>query len=285
LLKQGWCTPLPLLLCRAARLPARVIMCSTLLMWHTSAFGCTHAENIFTHFPDAAIDASFTATSDLEAAASVSDDFGSIEEVFQHVSGVNKVIAGHVGGTAASANYARISSDRTRHAESADVRGHRAKVAHGQSLQALFAVAHEPVQLDRQGLDRGSQSRSVALHATKDQQRIAAACIEQLDRAPLFAAASMTSSGPLIAFDEVEDYHQNYASRHPDELHVVLHDAPKTAKPKKQLPGPYVERMAMDGAMPDCSQLRCWNGKTPACVAGLPARKNVLVLCETASKR
>jgi peptide-methionine (S)-S-oxide reductase len=37
--------------------------------------------------------------------------------VFEHVKGVRNVVSGYAGGSARDANYAAVSSERTRHAE------------------------------------------------------------------------------------------------------------------------------------------------------------------------
>ena len=247
-LKQHCCS---LLLCRAARSSARLGVRSTLLLLLTTLIGCTSPKNIFTHFPGPTIDASLAATTELEAAVFAGGCFWGIEEVFQHVKGVQQVISGYSGGTAASASYALVSTGRTQHAESVHVLYDRAKVSYGQLLKIFFAVAHDPTQLDRQGPDRGPQYRSVIFYITKDQQRIADAYIQQLNDAQVFTAPIVTRLSPLMAFHQAEDYHQDYASRHPGELYIVLHDAPKVRNLQKHLFGLYVERMAMDGAMPN----------------------------------
>ena len=229
----------------------RIAACGALLLALASLGGCTFSAKTTANFPGPVVDASLATDRELEAAVFAGGCFWGIEAVYQHVKGVDRVVSGYSGGTAASANYALVSSGRTHHAESVHVLYDRAQVSYGQLLKIFFAVAHDPTQLNRQGPDRGSQYRSAIFYTTKDQHRIANAYIEQLNQVHVFDDPIVTSLAPLMAFHVAEDYHQNYASRHPDELYILLHDAPKVAHLKKRLPGLYVERMTRDGATPN----------------------------------
>lgn len=213
--------------------------------------GCSLPAAPIETFPEPGIDASLAPQRELEAAVFAAGCFWGVEEVYQHVKGVHNVVAGYSGGNAASANYAMVSSGNTKHAESVHVLYDRSQVSYGQLLKVFFAIAHDPTQLNRQGPDRGPQYRSAIFYTSKEQERIADAYIEQLNTASVYKKPVVTSLAPLMAFHAAEDYHQNYASRHPDELYILLHDAPKIARLKKRLPGLYVERMATDGATPD----------------------------------
>ncbi len=239
----------PLVRCAAQSLIG-VVACSILLVALGSLGGCTYSGRAVA-FPDPAVDAALATDREFEAAVFAGGCFWGTEAVYQHVKGVHNVVAGYSGDTSASANSATVSAGRTQHAESVHVLYDRAQVSYGQLLKIFFAVAHDPTQLNRQGPDRGPQYRSAIFYTTRDQRRIADAYIEQLNRAQVFDAPIVTSLSPLMAFHEAEDYHQNYASRHPGELYVVLHDAPKVAALKKKLPGLYVQRMTRDGATPD----------------------------------
>lgn len=208
--------------------------------------GCSASPPIVA-IPEPTLDAALSPQQDLEAAVFAGGCFWGVEAVFQHVKGVRNVMSGYSGGTAASANYELVSSGATQHAESVHVLYDRAQITYGQLLKVFFAIAHDPTQLNRQGPDRGTQYRSAIFYASLEQQRIAAAYIAQLESAGAFKDRIVTSLAPLMAFHEAEAYHQDYASRHPDQLYILLHDAPKVARLKQRLPGLYVERMAMDG--------------------------------------
>jgi peptide-methionine (S)-S-oxide reductase len=225
----------------------RVLICSALLITAAGLGGCSLSGKAIAAFPEPTLNVSLTASRDLEAAVFAGGCFWGVEEVFQHVKGVHNVVAGYSGGTAATANYALVSRGATQHAESVHVLYDRAQISYGELLKIFFAVAHDPTQLNRQGPDRGSEYRSAIFYTSQEQQRIASAYIEQIERAGVFQDRIVTTLAPLMAFHEAEAYHQDYASRHPDQLYILLHDAPKVARLKKRLPGLYVERMTTDG--------------------------------------
>ena len=49
----------------------------------------------------------------------------------------------------------------------------------------------------------------------------------------------VTQIVPLPAFYPAEDYHQNYATRHPDNPYIVMNDAPKVAHLRQMFPDLY----------------------------------------------
>jgi Peptide methionine sulfoxide reductase len=59
-------------------------------------------------------------------------------------------------------------------------------------LQIYFSVAHDPIELNRQGPDVGTQYRSAIFPTNPEQTRIAEGYIAQLDQAHVFAAAVVT---------------------------------------------------------------------------------------------
>jgi len=82
-------------------------------------------------------------------------------------------------------------------------------------------VAHDPTQLNRQGPDVGTQYRSAIFFNSPDQQRIAQAYIDQLNKAKVFRGAIVTEVKPLDVFYPAEAYHQGYFARHPNDLYIV----------------------------------------------------------------
>jgi peptide-methionine (S)-S-oxide reductase len=168
--------------------------------------------------------------------------FWGVQSVFQHVRGVQRATSGYAGGKKAGANYESVSSGDTGHAESVEVVYDPQQVSYGQLLRIFFSVAHDPTQVNRQGPDFGSQYRSAIFYVSPEQQRIAAAYIGQLQSSKQFAAPIATQLAPLQGFYAAEDYHQNYADRHPNELYIVLNDRPKVANLKRRFPELYVAR-------------------------------------------
>jgi len=168
--------------------------------------------------------------------------FWGIQAVFEHVKGVTKATAGYSGGNVKNPRYEEVSSGTTGHAESVEVVYDPSQITFGQLLKIFFSVAHDPTELNRQGPDEGTQYRSAIFFTTPDQQRIAQAYVDQLTQAKVFPDPIVTQIQPMKAFYRAEDYHQDYARRHPESLYIMINDAPKVSNLKKDFPDLYASR-------------------------------------------
>jgi peptide-methionine (S)-S-oxide reductase len=186
-----------------------------------------------------AVDAAKAAQPGEQTAVVAGGCFWGIQAVFQHVKGVKSATSGYSGGEAKTAQYEIVSTGETGHAESVKITYDPAQVTYGELLRVFFSVAHDPTQLNRQGPDDGTQYRSVIFYASDEQKKIADAYIAQLDKAHVFPRAIVTQVVPLKAFYPAEDYHQNYATLHPNQPYIFFNDAPKVAHLKQQFPELY----------------------------------------------
>lgn len=170
--------------------------------------------------------------------------FWGIQAVYQHVKGVKSAVSGYTGGQALSPSYHEVSAGTTGHAEAVRIVFDPSKVSYGTLLRVFFAVAHDPTQLNRQGPDVGTQYRSEIFFANDAQKKIAAAYIGQLGKAKVFARPIVTKVSSLGRYTVAEDYHQNYANEHPNDMYIRIHDAPKVAALKKELAPIYKEDLS-----------------------------------------
>lgn len=191
------------------------------------------------NLPDPRYDAPKAATHSTETAVLAGGCFWGMQSVFEHVRGVRQVWAGYSGGAASTAHYDDVSDGNTGHAESVKIQFDPAVISYGQLLKVYFAVAHDPTELNRQGPDAGTQYRSEIFYASPEQQKIAQAYIAQLGAAKVFDSSIVTLVQPLQAFYPAESYHQDYASHHPDDMYIVINDAPKVARLKQLYPTLY----------------------------------------------
>jgi peptide-methionine (S)-S-oxide reductase len=168
--------------------------------------------------------------------------FWGVQGVFEHVRGVQKVIAGYAGGDRASAQYETVSSGTTGHAESVKIVFDPAEVSYGQLLQIAFSVVHDPTQLNRQGPDVGTQYRSAIFYADDAQKRIAEAYIAQLEKSRAFPRPIVTRVDPLKGFYPAEDYHQDYLYHNPNVPYIAMFDIPKVHNFKQTFPELYSGR-------------------------------------------
>lgn len=168
--------------------------------------------------------------------------FWGIQAVFQHVKGVTQAVSGYAGGSADTAQYHTVGTGRTGHAESVQVTYDPSQVTLGKILKVFFSVAHDPTELNHQGPDSGTQYRSTVFFGNADQEKIADAYIKQLNAAKVFPELIVTTLEPLKGFYPAEDYHQNYATLHPDNAYIQINDAPKVVNLKKLFPDLYVTK-------------------------------------------
>jgi len=162
--------------------------------------------------------------------------FWGVQAVFQHVKGVTKVVSGYSGGDKQTPSYEEVSTGRTGHAESVEIRFDPSLVSYGQILRIFFSVAHNPTELDRQGPDQGTQYGSHIFAADAEQARIARAYIAQLDAAHVFPEKIATRVGDLTRFWPAEEYHQDFLTLHPNVPYIVYFDMPKLANLKRLFP-------------------------------------------------
>ncbi len=168
--------------------------------------------------------------------------FWCVEAVYKQLEGVTALVSGYAGGTADTADYRTVCSGTTGHAESVEVRYDGARITLGAILKVFFSVAHDPTQKDRQGNDEGRQYRSAIFYASDEQKRIAEAYIRQLDAAGVFTAPIVTEVSKLDRFYPGEDYHQDYAAKHPLEPYILFTARPKVDKARKYFSGMLARR-------------------------------------------
>ena len=194
-----------------------------------------HAETAVKIAPPAA--QAEAATGETETAVIAGGCFWGIQAVYQHMKGVKNAVSGYAGGDAKTAKYQSVGMGTTGHAEAVKVTYDPKVVSYGQILQVFFAVAHDPTQLNRQSPDTGPQYRSEIFPQNEAQAKTARDYIAQLDAAKSFKKPIVTKTGTMkAAFYAAEDYHQDYATKHPWQPYIVVNDAPKVQNLKAMFP-------------------------------------------------
>ena len=167
--------------------------------------------------------------------------FWGVQAVFQHVNGVVAATSGYAGGHANRPSYEEVSTGNTGHAESVRVVYDPAKVSYAKLLDVFFTVAHDPTELNRQGPDHGTQYRSALFYTNEAQHAATSAYIAQLVKG---GEKVVTEVAPLKSFFPAEDYHQDYATLHPNQPYIYINDAPKVAALKKQYASLWTDKLA-----------------------------------------
>lgn len=191
--------------------------------------------------PAAKVDAPVAGSAGKDTAVFAGGCFWGTQAVFERVKGVIQTTAGYSGGSAETATYRQVITEKTGHAESVEVVYDPARITYGQLLRIFFSVAHDPTQLNRQGPDVGPSYRSAIFYANDEQKRIATAYIAQLNAAKVFPELIVTQVTPLKGFYRAEDYHQDFALKNPGNPYIQICDLPKIDALKAQFPELFVD--------------------------------------------
>jgi peptide-methionine (S)-S-oxide reductase len=171
-----------------------------------------------------------TPASDLQTATFAGGCFWGVQAIFQHVDGVDNAVSGYAGGITADANYERVSTGTTRHAEAVRVTYEPSKISYGKLLQIFFSVAIDPTQVDRQGNDIGPHYRSVLFITDPAQEKVARAYLQQLAASNAFDKPIATQIDTTSTFYPAEPNHQDYFQLHPNDPYIVENDMPRVKR-------------------------------------------------------
>lgn len=141
--------------------------------------------------------------------------FWCTESEYRALDGVLYTRVGYMGGETDAPTYRDITTGKTGHAEVVEVTFDPAKLSYESLLEFFLRDAHDPTQLNRQGVDKGTQYRSAIFPVDTVQEEIARSVIERLQ--PEFNGKIVTTIEPIATFWEGEDYHQQYYEKYREE--------------------------------------------------------------------
>ncbi len=136
--------------------------------------------------------------------------FWGVEYAFAHTDGVTATAVGYTGGRTSEPSYEQICGGQTGHAEAVRVDFDPAKISYDKLLD-LFWQVHDPTQVNRQGVDVGTQYRSAIF--TLDDEQAAAAEASMEATARKFRIPIATEIAPAETFWPAEEYHQKYIDK------------------------------------------------------------------------
>jgi peptide-methionine (S)-S-oxide reductase len=155
--------------------------------------------------------------------------FWCTEAVFDRLKGVISVMPGYAGGTTKNPTYRQVSAGMTGHAEVVRVEYDPALISYS-DLLAVFFATHDPTTLNRQGADVGTEYRSIILHTTEDQRRLAQEFIKDLDRSATEGRLIVTEVAPLTDFYQAEHPHREFYRNNSSARYCQVVIEPKLAK-------------------------------------------------------
>ncbi len=138
--------------------------------------------------------------------------FWGVENKFSHLQGVEKTKVGYTGGHVSNPSYEQVCSDTTGHAEAVEIIYNPQSISYDQLLNFFWQI-HDPTQKNRQGVDVGSQYRSVIFYHDEEQKKLAEKSKENLENLGKFKYPIVTNIEPAKDFYEAEEYHQCYLKK------------------------------------------------------------------------
>ena len=150
----------------------------------------------------------------LEKATLAGGCFWCMEPPFDKLDGVLSTTSGYIGGHQDNPTYAEVSAGTTGHAEAVEVLYDPEQISYAQLLEVFWRNI-DPLAVDRQFCDAGSQYRTAIFYHDAEQGRLAQESKNRLGHSGRFSGPIVTQVVPASAFYAAEDYHQNYYLKNP----------------------------------------------------------------------
>ncbi len=136
--------------------------------------------------------------------------FWNTEEAFRTLKGVVETTVGYMGGDDKkypNPSYKEVSLDRTGFIEVCKVKFNPKEIPYKKLLETFWKI-HNPTELNRQGLDFGSQYKSVIFYYNSKQETEAKK--SEVEEQKNYGKKIVTEIREAEKFYRAEDYHQNY---------------------------------------------------------------------------
>jgi peptide-methionine (S)-S-oxide reductase len=136
--------------------------------------------------------------------------FWGVEATFRRLAGVRSTAVGYAGGEVENPTYKQVCTDSTGHAEVVEVTFDPAVISYRDLLE-VFWDNHNPMTLNYQGPDYGTQYRSAIFFHSPEQEAIAKESMANAQKR--FPRPIVTEITPAPTFWAAEDYHQQYLEK------------------------------------------------------------------------
>ena len=140
--------------------------------------------------------------------------FWCMQSEFEQLPGVVKTTVGYTGGKVKNPTYEQVSSGTTGHAESIQVVFDPAVVSYEKLLDVFWSNV-DPLTVDAQFCDQGTQYRTAIFTADDEQQRLAEASKKKIEDSKRFDKPIVTEIVRAGEFWPAEEYHQRYHEKNP----------------------------------------------------------------------
>lgn len=140
--------------------------------------------------------------------------FWCMEPPFDELKGVISTTSGYIGGHKKNPTYREVSAGRSGHAEAVQVLYDPAQISY-QRLLEVFWHNIDPVAVNRQFCDSGSQYRTGIFYHNEEQRKLAELSKTELIMHQPFSGTVVTEISAADTFYPAEKYHQDYYLKNP----------------------------------------------------------------------
>ena len=142
--------------------------------------------------------------------------FWGTEEAFRTLDGVIETAVGYMGGAKENPTYGMVCTGTTGHAEVVDINFDPTVISYQQLLEHFWTI-HNPTSLNFQGVDHGTQYRTVIFYHSDEQRQQAEESKAALNASSVHDDPIVTEITQAGSFWRAEEYHQQYfMKRKPD---------------------------------------------------------------------
>ncbi len=143
--------------------------------------------------------------------------FWCLESELRSLNGILYTRVGYTGGDLEAPTYQNITTGKTGHAEAVEITFDPEKITYEELVTFFLVKAHDPTQLNRQGVDVGTQYRSEIYTHTPEQQKIAQQLIKKINADNVYNSPIVTKISNAEKFWLAENYHQQYYEKWEEE--------------------------------------------------------------------
>jgi peptide-methionine (S)-S-oxide reductase len=140
--------------------------------------------------------------------------FWCMEPPFDKLDGVISTTSGYTSGDKKNPTYREVSAGSTGHTEAIQVIFDPDKISYTELLD-VFWKNIDPVAIDRQFCDAGTQYRSGIYYLNESQEAAAKQSLQQLEKSKPFEGIIATEIVAASTFYPAEEYHQDYYIKNP----------------------------------------------------------------------
>lgn len=158
--------------------------------------------------------------------------FWGTEHFFKQIDGVLETKVGFANGHTENPTYKEVCTDTTGFAETVYIKYDETKISL-EFLLNMYFKAIDPVSVNKQGGDRGTQYRTGVYYTSEDQLPVIEKVFEQQQKE--LAQPIAVEIKALQNFYTAEEYHQDYLDKNPNgycHLPLSLFEFAKNAKDK-----------------------------------------------------